>query len=408
MSKRYLDIDVYTAAVDRLDLIFERFERIYVSFSGGKDSGLLLHLALECAARHKRGKLSVLFIDFEAQYKCTADYVREVLSRPDVDAYWVCLPIHLRNAVSQLQPHWLCWDPSKIDAWVRPLPEFPGVIADQKFFPFFRTGMEFEEFTPEFGEWFAKGEKTACLVGIRASESLNRYRTVKNRYKETFDGLMWTTKTSENVYNFYPLYDWRTQDVWAAHGKRGFAYNSVYDLMHLAGVPLSSMRLCQPFGDDQRKGLHLFRILEPDTWARIVQRVEGANFGCRHAGGKILGNYRIKLPPGHTYKSYTKFLLATMPPYLARHYRRKIFKFLVWWKKNRKRFNVTSIPDAANPKLEARRIVPSWRRICKVVLRNDYWCRGLSFSQTKKEMERQLALMADILPKGITDEDRGR
>ena len=132
-------------------------------------------------------------------------------------------------------------------------------------------------------------------------------------------------------------------------------------------------------------------ILEPETWAKVVNRVEGANFGNRYTetDRTTLGNFKVNLPEGHTYESYAKFLLQTMPPYLAEHYQQKIDRFLSWWEKE----GVSSIPDYADIKDEARRTVPSWRRICKVLLKNDYWCKGLSFSQTKKELEKQVAMI---------------
>jgi len=397
-TKRYRDVSVYDAAGERLDRVFAEFPRVYVSFSGGKDSGVLLHLALAAAARAGHATLPVLYIDFEAQYRHTIAFVTRMLAQPAVVPYWVCLPLHLRNAVSQVQPHWLCWDETKRAAWVRPLPEEPGVISNPAAFPWFRRGMEFEEFVPEFGEWIARGERTCCLVGIRADESLNRFRTIRNVEKEPWRDWAWTTRVSAHVWNAYPLYDWRTEDLWTATGRFGWDYNHIYDLMHLAGVPLGSMRLCQPYGDDQRKGLWLFKLLEPETWARVVGRVEGANFGNRYSEGQshILGNYRVHLPAGHTYRSYAYFLLDTMPPYLAAHYRRKIARFLWWWRRHgpARGYPYPPIPDAADPRLEARRKAPSWRRIVKVLLKNDYWCKGLSFSQTKREMERQLALIA--------------
>ena len=151
------------------------------------------------------------------------------------------------------------------------------------------------------------------------------------------------------------------------------------------------MRLCQPYGDDQRQGLYLFKLLEPETWAKIVNRVEGANFGNRYTetDRTTLGNYKVNLPEGHTYESYAKFLLSTMPPYLAAHYKEKIDKFLKWWDDQ----GMKVIPDFADPKLEAKRKIPSWRRICKVLLKNDYWCKGLSFSQTKRELEKQVNMI---------------
>ena len=393
--KRFLDKNVYEAAVERFDYIYTNFERVCVSFSNGKDSGVLLNLAIDAARRHGKLPVNALYIDFEAQYAKAIEFTHRMFSRPEVTGWWVCLPIHLRNAVSQILPYWVCWDKEKRDAWVREYPENKHVITDESFFPFFKHGMEFEEFVPEFARWFSQGKKTACCVGIRSDESLNRFRTIASSSKVTLDGLQWTTKLfpkeDSEIYNCYPIYDWRTEDIWRANGKFGWDYNRIYDIMHMAGVSIYKQRLCQPYGDDQRQGLYLFKILEPETWAKVVNRVEGANFGNRYTetDRTTLGNFKVNLPPGHTYESYAKFLLDTMPPYLAEHYRQKIDKFLKWWENE----GVASIPDYADIKDEAKKKVPSWRRICKVLLKNDYWCKGLSFSQTKKELEKQVAMI---------------
>ena len=180
-------------------------------------------------------------------------------------------------------------------------------------------------------------------------------------------------------------------DVLERTVKMKYDYNKIYDIMNMAGVPLSKMRLCQPYGDDQRQGLYLFKILEPETWAKVVNRVEGANFGNRYTENDktTLGNYKVNLPGGHTYESYAKFLLSTMPPYLAEHYTIKIKKFLSWWEKE----GIAQIPDFADMKQESAKKIPSWRRICKVLLKNDYWCKGLSFAQTKRELEKQIEMI---------------
>jgi len=395
MYRKYSQKNVYDAALERLDFVYSNFERVYLSFSGGKDSGVMLQMAIAAARKHGRLPVDVLIVDLEAQYGHTIEYIMRTVNRQEVNAYWVCLPIHLRNAVSQYQSHWICWDQDKRDAWVREFPDHPSVIKDETFFPFFKKGMEFEEFVLEFGKWYAKDDPTACLVGIRTDESYNRYRTISNFKKKRYMYKQWSTQIAPHFYNFYPLYDWKTRDLWIANGKFGYDYNKIYDLMHLAGVPLSQMRLCQPYGDDQRKGLYLYSILEPETWTKLVNRVEGANFGNRYSENNraVFANFRMNLPQGHTYKSYARFLLDTMPPYLRAHYERKITKFLAYWKVHG---FPNDIPETSDPKLESRHKAPSWRRICKVLLKNDYWCRGLSFSQTKGEMQRQLNLFMQI------------
>lgn len=396
MKKYNPEINVYEAAKERYRIIFSEFDRVCVSFSNGKDSGVLLNLAIEVATEMNKLPVNVLYIDFEAQYEYAIDYTYRMFDRPEVKGYWVCLPLNLRNAVSQFQAHWMPWDGEKKDAWVRDLPKHKSVISDLEYFPFFKKGMEFEDFVPEFAKWFSQGQKTAQVVGIRSDESLNRFRTIASDKKITYQNHPWTTKLfrenpESEIYNAYPIYDWGVEDIWIANGKFGWDYNKIYDIMHMAGVSLHKQRLCQPFGDDQRQGLYLFKMLEPETWAKIVNRVEGANFGNKYTetDRTTLGNYKVNLPPGHTYETYAKFLLKTMPPHLAAHYQERIDKFLTWWEKE----GVKTIPDYDDPKMEAKRKVPSWRRICKVLLKNDYWCKGLSFSQTKSQLEKQYEII---------------
>lgn len=180
-AKHYRDIDVYTAAKERTRLVFNHFERVCVAFSGGKDSSVMLHLALEVAKEMGRGPVDALFIDLEGQYRATIEHVEEMFGRDDVRPWWICLPINLRNASSLQEPFWCAWEPGREEDWIRPLPTHPAVIADPARFPFYRYRMEFEEFVPAFDEWLARDVPTAFLVGIRSDESLNRYLAVKRR-----------------------------------------------------------------------------------------------------------------------------------------------------------------------------------------------------------------------------------
>jgi len=381
--KKPLNKNVYEAALERLEFIYTHFPKVYLSVSFGKDSSVMLHLAIEVAKKLNKLPVHVLFIDLEAQYKLTIKHAYEMMSRPEVKGYWICLPLNLRNAVSVYQSNWVCWDPAEKEKWVRDYPDHPAVINDVNYFPFFRFGMEFEEFVVEFAKWFSQGELTACGVAIRADESINRFRTLKNERKDRFMDKFWTTRIVDNVYNFYPIYDWRTEDVWTAVGKNNWAYNKIYDLMYMQGKSIHEQRICQPYGDDQRKGLNLFRQLEPETWGKVVNRVSGANFGNIYCNSYLLGNRKIILPKGHTWRSYTEFLLETIPKYEAEWYKMKFQKFFEWWRKHGYPNAPDDFPDAADPKLEAMKKVPSWRRLAKCILKNDKLCKSLSFSQTK-------------------------
>lgn len=378
MPKRGLGISVLEAARQRIAWTFDTFPRVYVSCSFGKDSTVMLHLVMDEAIKRGR-KVGVLFLDLEGQYELTIDHGLELLQMyaGHIEPYWVALPIHLRNAVSQFEHHWIAWEPGRENDWIRQPPDC--AITDQGHFPFYQYACEFEDFVPEFGHWYAQGQLCACLVGIRSDESLNRYRTIAG-HGTKFEGRNWTNYMGETLWNVYPIYDWRTEDIWTYHAHYpDRPYNRLYDRMHQAGLSIHQARICQPYGDDQRKGLWLFHIIEPDTWARVVARVNGANQGALYANetGNILGRIRIDKPEGHTWESFVMLLLGSMPPKMADHYKDKIAVFLHWW---RERGYPNGIPDETDHKSEATKKAPSWRRICKVLLRHDYWCKGLSFS----------------------------
>lgn len=379
-DKQRLGVNVLEAARSRLRYTFDNFERICVSFSGGKDSTVMLHLAAE-EARSRGKRIGVLLVDLEGAFNATIEHSLHLVKEYEdcLDVFWVCLPLSLRNACSVFEPRWVCWDPLKEDAWIRRPPEC--AITDAKHFPFFSAGMEFEELVPEFAKWYAQGKSTATLVGIRADESLNRFRTIFSEDKQVFQDKAWTTRISEGVYNVYPIYDWNTADVWTYHGKNpDKAYNPLYDLYHASGLTLSQMRTCQPYGDDQRRGLWLFHLLEPQTWQKVLVRVSGANGGALYAQerGNVSGVGKITLPAGLTWERYAAALLMGLPPSAEKQYRVKIDKFIAWWAKNG---FPEGIPDEASVQAESDRKAPSWRRVCKCILRNDYWGKSLGFSQ---------------------------
>lgn len=382
MPKRGLGINVLTAARERIEWTFDRCERIYISFSAGKDSAVLLHLVMDEAKKRGR-KIGCLFIDWECQLSHTIDFAREMYEHYAewIEPYWVALPMKTWNATSQFEPEWTAWDTVKRDLWVRQ-PE-PISITDPTAFPFYYEGMPFEEFVPCFGEWYAQGKLCGAFIGIRADESLNRFRTIA-RDKPMLDAKPWTTRVIADCWNVYPIYDWRTEDIWRYFGKEQKPYNKLYDRMYQAGMKLSQMRICEPFGDEARKGLWLYQIVEPSMWAKVSLRVAGANTGALYAEekGAVLGNHHVALPPGHTYESFVMHLLETMPRPTANHYKNKLAVYLKWWSK---RGYEDGIPDKAELRLESYGKVPSWRKVCKTILRNDYWCKGLGFSPTKSQ-----------------------
>lgn len=396
MPKIYTDEDVLSAALKRITYIFEHFDNVCLSLSGGKDSSVMVQLT-DMVADELDREYDVLSIHLEAQYLDTINHIKYLRSNMKHihEFYWVCLPLSLRNAVSVFEPKWTCWDPEKKDKWIRQIPE-GAITMENNPFPFFEPEMEFEEFTPLFGEWYSSTHDGKCCQGvaIRSDESLNRFRTIVSDKKSTYNGLNWTTQLKIHnkpidMYNFYPIYDWRTEDIWGAVAKYDWEYNQVYEKLYKNGVSIHQQRLCQFFGDDQRGSLDQIRVLEPETWEKALQRMAGVNFGNIYARTSLLGNIKSEKPEHMTWQEYSVFLLESLglyAPELRDHYYRKIKKFLEWYEKN-EGVSVEDIPDTADKKLESQKKVASWRRIARAIERNDFWMSRLSFGETKSDKE---------------------
>lgn len=402
MPKIYEEKDVLTAAFERLEYIFKNFDNYYFSVSGGKDSSVMLQLAAK-KARQLNVKFSVLYVDFEAQYKATINHINELIEEVSDcldNWYWIALPLSLRNAVSVIQSKWICWDQNDKNKWVRDMPTNKYVINEKNYpkeWTWFYKGMEFEQFIIYFAEWFniQKGGVTACGVAIRTDESLNRLRTVTNWNKETFNGKKWTTRVkysmhNTNTYTFFPIYDFKTADIWGTVAKYDLKYNDIYEQMYKNGVPIYEQRLCQPYGDDQRKGLNQFKSLEYETWEKVLSRVHGVNFGNIYCRTSLLGVIKTSKPQNMTWQQYAVFLLESIglyAPELRDHYYHKISIFLKWYS-TKKGIGVNDIKDEEDKKLENAKKVASWRRIARAIEHNDFWLKSLSFSQTKSDVKR--------------------
>jgi len=381
--KKYQKESVLEAAKKRIEYVFDHFEKKYVSFSGGKDSTVMLHLVMDEAKKRKE-KVGVLIIDLEAQYDDTIKHLDLITEyyKDYIDLHWVCGELLLRNAVSNYEPRWSCWDKSNKNIWVR---DMPKKAADLSQYDFYAPNMEFEEFMVLWGQWYSDEKLTAGFIGIRSDESLHRYKAIASDKKGImFNDLKWTTKIDSNLFNIYPIYDWKTQDIWIFHGKfPELGHNKIYDKMNMAGVKLSDQRLCQPYGDDQRRGLWLYHILEPETWYKLINRVNGVNSGALYIqeNGNMTGYNKITKPEGHTWRSFCNLLLSSLPKKTQDHYRIRFKKFIAGWQDR----GYKTIPDEAPINLENMCWVPSWRRLCKVILRNDYWCKGLGQTQPKSD-----------------------
>ncbi len=381
--KIYNEKNVLDAALDRLRFLFTHFDNVSFAISGGKDSGIMLQLANMIASEmHKR--FNVMYIDFEAMYMETERFVGSLREevKPNCDNfYWICLPFCEDNATSALNPEFITWDESAKEHWVR---EFPDdvITVDNNPFPFAENINDFDTFVHRYAKWthkVTKAKRTAIAVGIRTDESLRRFIAVANSDKPRYQGLYWTTEFSPNIYNVYPIYDWKVGDVWGFVSKYNKDYNHVYEDMHKNGVALSLQRICQPFGSAQKAGLDQYRVIEPETWERMLQRVEGVNFGAIYCRTSLLGNLTSMKPDHLTWQQYTVFLLESIglyEPLIMRRYYEKIKYYMLWCEKN-EGVPYGKMRDAGRGKSI------SWRTVARGIEKNDFYMTYLDFGYDK-------------------------
>jgi predicted phosphoadenosine phosphosulfate sulfurtransferase len=315
-ERQYLDRDVYELAKERVNHAFELFDTLGLAFSGGKDSTAVLNVALEVA--HERGgkelPLRVVHFDEEAQTQDTVDYVRRVSQRDDVAFEWYCLPVAHQNACSRANPYWYPWDPDCPDKWVSDLPPEAitgaadcytqaGIPPERQldFFPL--QPPEHRWTVPECTGWLWPANRygqVGFMLGIRAAESLTRYRAVVRRDVENwiipFSGSPTGARnspvsppTSRNVNKVYPIYDWTTTDVWVAPSKLGWDYNRTYDKMSMHGVTPEAQRVAPPWHPEAIGSLGFYPAAFPEMWARMVDRVEGVGTAYRYAKTELYG-----------------------------------------------------------------------------------------------------------------------
>lgn len=429
MKKYNEHLNVYDAANQRIEYIFKNFERIYLSFSGGKDSGVMLNLVIDyMRANGITEKIGIMILDNEANYEHSLNFMHKIIQENIdlLDVYWCCLPITLPCTVSSYATEWQCWGIKDKHRWIRPMSKEPYIVNFENHpFPFFEENMSYDEFWDEFGDWYSQGKRCACLIGIRADESLNRFRAIMNEAKTMLDGHHWTKKKRDNkleVYNCYPIYDWRTEDIWVGNAKNGWLYNELYDIFWKAGLTVAQMRVASPFMSESKSSLNLYRVIDPHVWSTLCARVAGANFIATY--GKQLNYHSFKLPAGHTWKSFVKFLLETLPKEVSENFKMRFIQSLKYWgrvgrgldektiselqqhgivhqlngatvhgRKTKQRVRIQSFPDHLDMLSCHNSDVASWKRFAITILKNDHTCKYLGLAPTKEQAVRQREIM---------------
>ena len=176
------------------------------------------------------------------------------------------------------------------------------------------------------------------------------------------------------------------------------------------------MRVASPFLSEGQETLALYRVIEPHTWGKLVSRVNGVNFTGIYGGTTAMGWKSITLPEGHTWESYMYFLLSTLPEHTRLNYLAKLETSIRFWQEKggvldadtinalkqagvsiqvggKSNYNTSKLPVKMSYiddiDIKDFKLIPTYKRMCICIMKNDHLCKYMGFSQTKNEIARR-------------------
>jgi len=361
--QQFEDSTVIEASYHRIKSIFSKVDTPIVSFSGGKDSTVLLFMTLSIAEELDRLPLKVLLFDEEVLDPDTLDYCAQVRLMPDIEFYWVCVPI--RHTVrSKFRSFWWTWDPAEKDRWARPIPDY--AISEMDGWPAGDQALDTANsvFIDSIGaEW----GKVATMTGIRVDESFNRRRTI-------LQSGAWHHNRGKRIIYAKPIYDWKWQDVWRAIDRFDWPYSKFYEKMFMAGVSPHYQRVA-PWGNvSQARDVQYWPQFYPDFWDKAIRRLPELTAQHRYGSTKL---YReaFNKPDHMTWMEYTFFIIASFEEEKVRKYWLQHVKetLMRWSEKNTYPFPDEPILIDGKPES-----LKCWKRLATIISKNDMTGRDKS------------------------------
>ena len=297
--------NVLDAVRKRISYLFDHYDNISLSFSGGKDSTALFHLVNAEAIKRDR-KFILYFQDQEAEYQGTIDFVEWAMTQPNVIPLWYQVPIFMTNAASQQQLFLWAWGEG--EEWIRE--KHPIAIHSiENVYP-----KRFHKFNLWVGQNLKKLKGTSVsIIGLRAEESPDRRFVM---FGEDSD-LFWLRRKN-TPHKAYPIIDWRYTDVWKYLIENNLKYNKVYDKMYMLGGNLKFFRVSNLVHEKAFRCLTDLQELEPETYDKLEKRLHGVHTAAIYGKENLI--YSIKSLPENfkTWKEYKDFLLSSIHPDLKR------------------------------------------------------------------------------------------
>ena len=269
MGYYFKETTVFEEALNRIRLIFDTHDDVIVSMSGGKDSTVMFNLALMVAREKGRLPLKVFWLDQEAEWQHTVDYMDGIMRMPEVKPLWCQFPFDFTNSLSPVNNFIRIWDENKRDLWIHPQSDISIKENPCKY-------NRFHEIVKHVTNYFTDSDNTASLVGMRISESLNRRAAIVHGNSD-FMGITWCSKKLGKIRTFWPIYDFNDDDIWTAIAKNHWEYNKVYDIMYRWGVAKTNMRVSALIHETAYHSIEMLQEFEPKTYNRFVNRINGVS-----------------------------------------------------------------------------------------------------------------------------------
>lgn len=264
-QRMFLDMSCVEAARARMRHVYDTFDTVCVQFSGGKDSTAVLYLAKEIHEERGLGPVKVIFRDEEIVSPLTVKFLEEVREYDWVDMEWYCLPIGQEVWVLGRREHCLAWSKKRQDEGrlVRDMP--PWAIRAEHF------GLDPNQVIPESVDYYTmqgKKGKVAFITGVRANESMIRYRSCVQKLHENYIVHPYKLKKSVPLKFAKVIYDWTTDDVLKyVVEEHGAKYCEFYDLAAITG---SNPRVGSPLHSVAIRRIGDVVATEPDFYDRLV------------------------------------------------------------------------------------------------------------------------------------------
>lgn len=304
----YSENNVFDEALNRIRMLYDTHDDVIVSMSGGKDSTVLFHLALMVAKERGRLPLKVFWLDQEAEWQHTVDYMESIMRMPEVEPYWYQIPFDFTNSLSADKNFIRLWDENAKDLWIHPQSDISIKENPTKY-------KRFHDLADHLHDYMTDSDNYAVLVGLRYIESRAR-RFVTMSGKGTFQGETWAKKKGKRGQTFYPIYDFTDDDIWTAIGRNHWPYNPVYDYFYRFGIPKNKFRVSALIHETAWHSLEMLQEIEPKTYQRLERRVPGISaFGHAFDEGGVIPR---ELPFAFKdWKEYRDYLLEhiTKPEY---------------------------------------------------------------------------------------------